>query len=944
MRYLFIMLALLLVFPVAGVAQLSPDQPLPQDTAILTGKLSNGITYYIRRNNEPKERASFYIIRHAGALLENDAQDGLAHFLEHMSFNGTKNFPGNSLVKILERHGIAFGQNLNAYTDTDETVYNISDVPTHDTALIDTCLLILHDWSYYVSLHPEDIDKERGVISEEWRTVKNADSRIRSQFMPVLFKGSMFGVRDVIGDLNVIKNFRYEELREFYHTWYRTDLQAIAIAGDFDPKQMEQKIIALFSHIPAVDHPKARPTFEVPGHQEPYYVLATDREVQQSSIHIYTLFPSATATQRQAHASVKDNFVTTLFSAMVNNRIKEDMQRGTAPYLSASIGKGPMVSGYDAYTISAFALGDKEQEALTGVLTENERALRYGFTATELARAKATVAASLDLMYADKDKTGNDSYIEEMRSNFLNGSPMVDIEYYYPFAKKMLEEITSDDIVEAMKKWNRKENRTFVVIANEDNGKHLTQERILAIEREVAAVHLEKYDDSVLSEKLINEELKGSKVVKTKLLPQFDGVQWILSNGAVVAFRKTEYDKKSVSVTAFSSGGLSLYERDMIPSVKMAAYAPLLFGLGEYDASTLERMLAGKVVQSNLSVGSVSESLNGSSTPEDFETLMQLIYLQFEKPRFDRQRFELQMERERSSIVNAESDVEKVMCDSLNAIMNNYSKRLCPLNQSYLASITLEKVERAYRERFSNAADFTFIIVGNIEEEYALEMAEKYIGSLSSTGRKEKWVDNGVRGPKGKTVKVIPVDFQMSKAKVMIDITRPMKYSPRNSIYNAILAEILKLRYTTVIREQEGGSYGVDVAAGNALEPVHTYTLDIHFECDPARVDYLKSLVYKELENLMTTPPTGEELSTVVKTMMKNNQQSKYHNSYWEGILYSYYKMGINFNDSRHWEDLIHKVTPESIRNYTKKLYRKSDIVDIVFKDHSDSKDTSCSF
>ena len=253
-------------------------------------------------------------------------------------------------------------------------------------------------------------------------------------------------------------------------------------------------------------------------------------------------------------------------------------------------------------------------------------------------------------------------------------------------------------------------------------------------------------------------------------------------------------------------------------------------------------------------------------------------------------------------------------------------------------------MERAYRERFSNAADFTFIIVGNIEEEYALEMAEKYIGSLSSTGRREKWVDNGVRGPKGKTVKVIPVDFQMSKAKVMIDITRPMKYSPRNSIYNAILAEILKLRYTTVIREQEGGSYGVDVAAGNALEPIHTYTFDIHFECDPARVDYLKSLVYKELENLMTTPPTGEELSTVVKTMMKNNQQSKYHNSYWEGILYSYYKMGINFNDPRHWEDLIHKVTPESIRNYTKKLYRKSDIVDIVFKDHSDSKDTSCSF
>lgn len=933
MRHLFITLALLLSFPVAGVAQLSPDQPLPQDTAILTGKLSNGITYYIRHNNEPKERASFYIIRHAGALLENEAQNGLAHFLEHMSFNGTRNFPGSSLVKTLERHGVAFGQNLNAYTDTDETVYNISDVPTGDATLIDTCLLILHDWSYYVSLHPEDIDKERGVISEEWRTVKNADSRIRSQFMPVLFKGSMFGVRDVIGDLNVIKNFRYDELREFYHTWYRTDLQAIAIVGDFDPKQMEQKVITLFSRIPAVDHPKPRPTFEIPVHREPYYVLATDREVQQSSIHIYTLFPSATAAQRQAHGSIKDYFVTTLFSTMINNRIKEDMQRGTAPYLSASIGKGPMVSGYDAYTISVFAMGDREREALTGVLTENERALRYGFTATELARAKSVVKTSLDLMYADRDKTDNDSYIEEMKSNFLNGSPIVAMEYYYPFAKKMLEEVTSDDIVEAMKRWNGKENRTLVVVGNEDNGKHLTQEQILSIEREVAASRLEKYDDSFLSRKLINEELKGSKVVKIKQLPQFDGVQWTLSNGAVVAFRKTEYDKESVSVMAFSPGGISLYGRDMIPSVKMAAYAPSLFGLGEYDAPALERMLAGKVVQSNLSVSSVSESLNGSSTPGDFEALMQLIYLQFEKPRFDRQRFKIQMERERSSIINAESDIEKVMRDSLNAIMNNYSERLFPLNPSYLESITLEKVERAYRERFSNAADFTFIIVGNIEEEYALEMVKKYIGSISSTGRKEKWVDNGVRGPKGKTAKVIPIDFQMPKARIVIDITRPMKYSPRNSICNTILSEILKLRYTAVIREQEGGSYGVNVTAGNALEPIYTYTVGIHFECDPARTDYLKSLVYKELDKLTITPPTNEELSTVVKTMMKNNQPSKYNNSYWEGILYGYYKMGINFDDPRNFEDLINKVTPEDIRNYTKKLYGRADVVEVVFQD-----------
>lgn len=913
-------------------AQNAMSDPLPQDQHVVVGKLPNGVTYYLRHNQEPKERASFYIIRNAGALMETDEQDGLAHFLEHMAFNGTKNFPGNSLVKTLERHGVAFGSNLNAYTSTDETVYNISDVPVKDPAVIDTCLLILHDWSYYLTLDPKDIDEERGVIMEEWRTLQGGDERIRKQFMPVLLKDSKYAVRDVIGDPDVINNFKYEELSQFYHKWYRTDLQAIAIVGDFDLEEMEQKVKNLFAAIPAIENPQPRPESVVPYHEEIRYCLATDKEVQQTTVFLYSLMPKPSLAERRSHVSIRKSLISGLFSSMINSRLKETMQRGTAPYMGADISKGNMLTNYDSYTISATAMKEREEEAFEAILTENERVLRYGFTESELQRAKTIVSLSLEMMYKEKDKTHNDTYIEEMQSHFLTGAPLVDIEYYYPYAKSVLEEITADQVLAEVKSWNRQDNRTIVVIAQEDNGKHLTQEQVLSLEQKVRNTHIEPYDDSAISKALIEEVLKGSPVVKTKQLPLFGAVQWTLANGAIVVFRKAEYDKDEVSVTAFSQGGLSLYDRDMIPSAKMASYAPSLYGLGNYDAATLEKILAGKAVQSLVSIGGSDESVSGSSTPEDFETLMQLMYLQFEKPRFDPKIHQVQMEREYAAIANIDVNPAKVMRDSVTRIMNNYHERVWLMNEAYLNTITLDKIEQVYRERFSNAADFTYIIVGNIEEEFAREMAEKYIGSISSKrGRKETWKDNGVRAPKGKTEKVIPVDFQTPKANILVDFTAPLKYSPANSIKNSILGDILNLRYSASIREREGGSYGVGVSASNNLEPISTYTLAVTFDCDPKRADYLKSLVYTELKELATTPPTGQELKNVIRNMLKNNQQSKYKNSYWAGILYTYYKMGVNINDPKNYEQIIREMKPEDIRTYVQRFMKKADIVDITF-------------
>ena len=393
----------------SATAQTDLQAPLPQDSQTVVGKLPNGITYYLRHNEEPKERASFYIIRNAGALLENDDQNGLAHFLEHMSFNGTKNFPGKGIISTLEKYGIAFGRNINAYTTHNETVYNISSVPTTNESLLDTCLLILHDWSYYVSLEDEEIDAERGVISEEWRSRRTSGTRIQQQTFPVLFKDSKYAVRDVIGSLDVIQNFKYQTIKDFYRQWYRTDLEAIAIVGDFDVARMEQKVKELFSKIPAVENPTPRPFFDIPEHEQTYYVLGTDKEATKSSISLIRLFKDASPEEKNTHAYIRNNLIQSFYNQMLNARISEIMQQANPPFLGGQIGFSGFVRGYNAYDISTTAKPNQEDIALETILTENERAKRFGFTENELERVKTNALARLESAYKQKDKTNNEN-------------------------------------------------------------------------------------------------------------------------------------------------------------------------------------------------------------------------------------------------------------------------------------------------------------------------------------------------------------------------------------------------------------------------------------------------------------------------------------------------------------------------------------------------------
>ncbi|WP_065218757.1 MULTISPECIES: insulinase family protein, partial [Butyricimonas] len=707
-------------------AQYDMAAPLPQDSNVRVGKLPNGMTYYIRHNKEPMGRASFYIIQNVGAILEEDNQNGLAHFLEHMAFNGTKHFPGRKgITNMLEKYGVQFGRNVNAYTAQDETVYLINDVPTINPGLLDTCLLVLHDWSHYLTLVDEEIDGERGVISEEWRTRRNADSRVRAKTMPVLLNNSKYARRDVIGDLNVIKNFDYQTLRDYYHKWYRPDLQAIAIAGDFDVDEMERKVKDLFSQIPAVENPAPREVCVVEPHDDVKFVCATDNELTKSSVAVFIKKPALTREQKNTHQYLKDGLVMMLYNTMLEQRIKESVQAGTADYIEGKIMLGAkIVRGVDAFVLNVTPKLNEEAKGLEALWRESERARRYGFTPTELERGKGNTMMFLDFFKQQQEKTPSESYIREMQQHFLNGEPMLNMDYQYNFIKTIIETVTNEDLIEIANRYITPGNMVIAVQGPESDN-HITQEEAVAVIEKVNNSEIEPYVDEVVDVPLLDEELEGSKIVKTKKLPQFDAEEWTLENGVKVVFRKADYQKDEVSVTSYSKGGTSLYDLDKLPSAKMVNSFVKYFGLGNHDANTLAKILSGKRTSAAASVGEFSESVSGSTSPEHFETLMQLIYMRFEKPRFDKVAFDAAMERNRSAIANIDNNPKNAMMDSIQLNLNNYHPRVMPYSLTFLDKVNFEDIEAVYRDRIKDISDFTFFIVGNIDADTVKPLVEK---------------------------------------------------------------------------------------------------------------------------------------------------------------------------------------------------------------------------
>ena len=928
----FSFVCLFLVLGARLFAQYDLNAPVPVDPLIRTGKLSNGLTYYVRHNAEPKERANFYIIQNVGAILENDDQNGLAHFLEHMAFNGTKHFPGRKgVINLLEKHGIEFGSDINAYTAQDQTVYNIDNVPTINPKLLDTCLLILHDWSHFLTLDDKEIDAERPVISEEWRTRRNAQFRMRARLMPILLNDSKYAHRDVIGDLELINNFPYNALKEFYARWYRPDLQAIAVVGDFDVDEMEKKVITLFSRIPAPVNPEPRPTFTIPEHDDIKFVLVTDKELTQSSVAIYIKFPAPLCENKNL-GYVRENLVRSFYNSMLSQRVSELLQKGNPPFINAGSGFSDLLRGVDVYSISATAKPNEEALALQAIYQENERVKRFGFTNGELDRIKKNTLVSIESAYKQRDKITSKAHVNAIISHFLSGEPLDDAEYSYNLYKTLIPTITIEEVSALAPKYINHRNMVIVVQGPTEGVTHLAREEALAVINQVEqSTAIEPYHDKVAEGELVNESLPGSPIVSTRRISRFDAEEWTLANGARIVFRKADFEKDAVSVVSYSKGGTSLYNVDKLASASVASRFVSAYGVADHDRQTLQKLLTGKQASVLVNIDNLFESVNGSSTPADFETLMQLIYLYFERPRFDKELHATLMERNYAAIVNQENNPRKIMQDSVSRIMSNYNPRVLLTNKSFLDAISIEQIEEIYRDRIRDASDFIFFIVGNIDAVTVKPIVEKYIGSISSYHRRETWKDNNVRGPKGKTTKVIPLALETPKSTVITRFSKEMKVTVKCDIYLTLLRDILDLRYIENIREKEGGTYGVQVSAHAIDKPNARCEVTMLFDCDPGRAEHLKSLIYAELDKIAEEGPTSEEVEKVVTSMLKNREQSKSHNVYWMDVISTYYTDGIDTNNPRNFENIVKKVRPEDIRKFTRFLLKDADVVDITF-------------
>ena len=924
--------ALLLTSTSMLTAQKAPalDGKIPMDPNVRTGKLANGLTYYVRHNEEPKDRASFYIVQNVGAILENDNQNGLAHFLEHMAFNGTKNFPGKGVLNYLEKYGVAFGRNINAYTNVDETVYNLSNVPTSNANLLDSALLVLHDWSNYLSLEGEEIDNERGVIHEEWRTRRSGGMRVYLEKSKVIYQGSKYAKRDVIGDLDVIDNFDHKVIRDFYHDWYRTDLQAIVVVGDIDAEKFEAKIKEMFAHIPAVKNPKERVYFDVPGNKEPIVGVITDPEESRISFDVFYKHKATPFAEKNMNY-YRNDLIASLYSNMLSNRYQELLQKGEAPF----------VFGYGQYynkarKLDVFHNGAslKEDNILGGIevlLSETERANRYGFVATELERAKTSMLSRMEKLYKERNKQNSDRLASAYKRNYLTNEPTPGLEFEFDAMKKLFPGITVNELNAHTKAWITKENMIITLSAPEKEGLKLpSKEDLLAVVAKVKQKELKPYVDEVITEPLIAELPKAGKIVKESNLDIYGATEWTLSNGAKVIVKTTDYKENQILFQAFSKGGQSLYDVKDLPSVELTASFAPFFGLGNFDQTSLKKLLTGKEVRVSPYIGELTEGLSGNSSVKDFETMLQLAHMYFEKPRFDKEAFTALKGRYKALVANMGADVNKAFRDSVSLTTTDHNARTILFDSKMIDQLDFETMKRVYKDRIADASDFTFVFVGNIDAEKARPMIESYLGSIEDIDRKESWKDNGVGYPEKDTYNHFDREMETPKTTIHINFHGDIKYSKENSIMMDMVAELLDKRYTEVIREQEGGSYGVGVWANVDKLPKEEYSLSVRFDTDPAKADKLKGIVYSEIQDLFAKGINTDDLNEAKKNFIKERQENLRKNTYWVNKINQHYVYNKTMMKPAAFDNYINSITEKKVEKFAKKYFAKPAKLEVV--------------
>lgn len=912
-----------------SAAQFSTTIPLSKD--VVSGKLKNGMKYYVLHNEFPKDRVCFYFAQNVGAILENDDQNGLAHFLEHMAFNGTKNFEGKGIIDMLEKKGVRFGADINAYTAQDQTVYNLSNVPAADSKLIDSCLLALHDWSGYLSLKEAEIDAERGVIREEWRTRRDSDFRLRLETDKTLYKGSKYAKRDVIGDLNIINNFDYQVLRDYYKKWYRPDLQAVIVVGDIDVQEIEKKIIATFSSIEMPKNPAERYYVSIPKNKAMEYVLAKDKEAQETAIVVY---------YKRDFDKVKNNetsrrdLVNNLAADMINRRYQEFIQNNETSVLKMATGPSEVSRLTDSYSLYVVPKNNKTAAGFKEMMIVTERAVRYGFTQKELDRNKKSILSYYENLLQNKDKIDNDQFSEELVEYFLKAVPFESIDTQYENIKKRLASITIEEINQAVKKLQTADNIVMTVTGPDKSDiVYPAKDEYLKIMAEVKKMPLEKYKETDTDQPLITSELKGSKVVKETPVEGIKGAEsYVLGNGAKIVLYPTTLAKDEVLFSAFSFGGSSLIKTEDIPSSQIAVSLVENSGLGAFKSTDLKDKLNGKIANAKPYISELTEGFQGSSNQKDFETLMQLVYLYFEQPRFDKDSYARMLTSFSNSIENAANTNPKVFQDTISQLNYNHNRRVPLCDAEFLKRLSFEKASELYKERIQNAADFTFVFTGNLPEN-AIALLEKYIGSITSDAeKKENFVDNHLDPASGIAKQLLVRDMNVPKASVYIRFVKQFPYNYKNVFTMHILSELLSKKYLDLIREEEGGSYGVHVSNSVSRLPSDEYSMTINFDSDPVKEEKLTKIVYQQIALMQQNEVKEEDIQSVKNTVLKARAEKVLTNSFWLGTLNIMLMNNDDFKDDIICKKILNEITATDIKAFAEQFFTQPKTVEVVMK------------
>ncbi len=888
---------------------ISLQAPLPLDSSITIGHLSNGLTYSIRVNRKPEKRAELRLVVNAGSVLERNSQRGLAHFVEHMAFNGTKHFAKQDIVDYLESVGVRFGADLNAYTSFDETVYMLQ-VPTDSLSVLHKGFEILEDWAHLVSFDDAEIEKERGVVLEEWRLGRGAEARIRDKQFPLIFKNSRYADRIPIGLPDIIKSSPHDTLREFYREWYRPDLMAVVAVGDFDKHEIESLIKAHFAGIPPHANPPARIEFPVPDHKETVFAIATDPEASMTSFGVTYLQP------RQSDSLAVDyrrSIIERLFGDMLNRRFEEQSRAADPPFVYAYAGEGAYVR-----TKRGFFLGGAVKEGgiprgLGAVMTEAARVRRDGFTQTELDRVKNDALRGMESAYNEREKSESVGFADELIRNFLVGEPAPGIAYEFELYKRFVPDVTLDDVNVLARRWITPENRVVTISAPDKSASSISDTVALsAVINNVDRSDIKAYVDTVTYQPLMKVIPSPGSIVDRKVRKDIGVTELTLSNGVRVLLKPTDFKNDEVIFSASSKGGSSLVPDSDYIAAQTASAILQQGGIGEFDKTILEKLLSGKIANVSGGISELGQGIGGGCSPKDITTMFQLIHLTFTAPRADSTAFASFKSRTYAILQNRNARPEAAYDDTIQVTMARHHFRRRPFSIPMVSELNLMKSLRIYRDRFADASAFTFTFVGSFKVEDLEPLLTTYVASLPSLRRNEAWRDVGIRPPAGLIEKTVRRGIEQ-KSQVRLVFTGPFQWNRENRFALNALAEVLTIKLRESLREEKGGTYGVGVGANPIRIPEQQYQCTISFGCAPGRVPEMVQETFKQIDSLKRFPPAPSYIAKVKEMELREREVSMKQNGFWLGALSFCATNEIDPGQILTYADMVKSLTPDVV-------------------------------